>query len=118
MLVPFLAITIFSVVFSIILARRLGGATIDPAAGTVSFTRGLAGRSTRRVSVPFSAIRDMVLSSRNGGWEGRPGVKHFVIRLMTMDGEEDLLVLQDEAEARRLAQEIAGIISRSLKDLT
>lgn len=115
---PFMAITLVSLVLALVIAGRQSVAMIDPSAGTVSFTRGQAGRNARRVSIPFSAIRDLVLSARNGGWDGRPCVKNFVVRLMTMDGEEDLLVLPDEAEARRLAQEIAGIISRSLRDLT
>lgn len=115
---PFMAITVVSLVLALVMAGRQSVAMIDPSAGTVSFTRGQAGRNARRVSIPFSAIRDLVLSARNGGWDGRPGVKNFVVRLMTTDGEEDLLMLTDEAEARRLAQEIAGIISRSLRDLT
>lgn len=91
---------------------------IDPPASTVSFTRTVACRYPRRRSVSYSEIREVVLTSRNGAYEGRGPGRLFVIRLMTEGGEEDLLSLPDEAEARRLAQEISGLVARSLRDLT
>lgn len=110
-------IIVGGLLISTALMRRMGRVVIDPPAAEISFSR-ITQRGTSRAVVRWSSVKSIVLTARNGAWVNRPGTKLYVIRLMTIDGEEDLVSLQDEAETRRLAQQIAGIISCSFLDLT
>ncbi len=94
------------------------GVEIDPAAGTVSFSRRTAANASATARIMIESVREIVLASRAGDWYGRPGVRHFIVRLLTGNGEEDILVLPDEANARQIAQELSGILSRQLRDMT
>jgi len=118
MIIPFVFMGIFVAISAATLSARQGVIVIDPQASTVTFTRMAAGRYPGRRSVSYSEIREVVLTARSGVHEGRGPGKLFVIRLMTEGGEEDLLSLPAEAEARRLAQEISGLVARSLRDMT
>ena len=120
---PFLMVIPVLLVFGVIAAStaamaKAGEIVIDPSDATVSFYRTFSGRSGRRVRIPFDEIREVVLSVKSTGYPGRGTGRYHVVRLMTVAGEEDLLMLADEAEARRLAQEISGLVGRSLRDLT
>jgi hypothetical protein len=99
-------------------ARLSRPLVVDPSAGTIRFIRRSCSRSVRAVTIQVSDVREVVLSSRAGEWYGRPGGRFYIVRLITGLGEEDLLATRNPEEARSIAQQLGGILSRSLRDLT
>ena len=108
------AFVISTVLSAVRLSRPL---VVDPATGTIRFIRRLSSRSVRAVTIQASDVREVVLSARAGEWYGRPGGRFYIVRLLTGPGEEDLLVTRNLDEARSIAQQLGGILSRSMRDM-
>jgi hypothetical protein len=107
----------------VFLRRRLGfgssgSVTIDYVQGLISF-KSIKPMFSRKMEIRTGEINDLILIKNEPSADGfTNSIGLYSIRITTTTGLFDILGFKDSERARKVANELASIVSRSLKDMT